>query len=122
MGLSEEGERGKGKGKRETYLLTVRRDNRLKPSTLKIGCDAGGGASGGPWLINYNEGSTNLYLSFSISFSFLLFLFFLMWLRVMGSVSSYKYSNDKNSIYGPLFGDEARMLFENALGIEPNVV
>eukprot|EP00026_Physarum_polycephalum_P014054 Phypoly_transcript_14524.p1 GENE.Phypoly_transcript_14524~~Phypoly_transcript_14524.p1 ORF type:complete len:293 (+),score=30.21 Phypoly_transcript_14524:62-940(+) len=77
----------------------VQRDYRHLPPTLRIGCDAGGGTSGGPWLIDYAEGED----------------------LILGSVTSYKYNDDENSIYGPFFGDDAKTLFQIALQVDPNI-
>ena len=60
-------------------------------STWKLGCNMTGGASGGPW---FNTFTTN---------------------PVLSSVNSYKYSTDKNSMYGPMFNTNTLAAFNSAL-------
>lgn len=56
-------------------------------------CDLTAGASGGPWLSGFDPGSGRGTLT---------------------SVSSFKYSNDQRTMYGPYFGSAVRDLFRGA--------
>ncbi|WP_327044547.1 hypothetical protein OG320_22675 [Microbispora sp. NBC_01189] len=56
-------------------------------------CDLTAGASGGPWLSGFDPGSGRGTLT---------------------SVSSFKYSNDQRTMYGPHFGSAVRDLFRGA--------
>ncbi|MBX6382929.1 MAG: hypothetical protein IRZ07_08115 [Microbispora sp.] len=56
-------------------------------------CDLTAGASGGPWLTNFDPASGRGTLT---------------------SVSSFKYSNDHRTMYGPYFGSAIRDLFRTA--------
>ncbi|GII60583.1 hypothetical protein Skr01_06680 [Sphaerisporangium krabiense] len=56
-------------------------------------CDLTAGSSGGPWLSAFDPATGQ---------------------GVITSVSSFKYSDDPGTMYGPYFGDEARRLFETA--------
>ncbi|MEV6985944.1 hypothetical protein AB0M95_32430 [Sphaerisporangium sp. NPDC051017] len=56
-------------------------------------CDLTAGSSGGPWLSSFDSATGR---------------------GVVTSVSSFKYSDDPGTMYGPYFGDEARRLFETA--------
>lgn len=56
-------------------------------------CDLTAGASGGPWLTGFDRATG---------------------LGTVTSVSSFKYSNDRGTMYGPYFGDAAKELFEAA--------
>ncbi|MEO3810133.1 hypothetical protein ABGB17_14125 [Sphaerisporangium sp. B11E5] len=56
-------------------------------------CDLTAGSSGGPWLSAFDPASGR---------------------GVVTSVSSFKYSDDATTMYGPYFGDHARRLFEAA--------
>ncbi|MET8155278.1 hypothetical protein ABZT47_02815 [Sphaerisporangium sp. NPDC005289] len=56
-------------------------------------CDLTAGSSGGPWLSSFDPATGQ---------------------GVVTSVSSFKYSDDPRTMYGPYFGDQARRLFEAA--------
>ncbi|WP_067183234.1 trypsin-like serine peptidase [Microtetraspora niveoalba] len=56
-------------------------------------CDLTAGASGGPWFSGFDPATGQGLLT---------------------SVSSFKYSNDSGSMYGPYFGDEVRQVFDTA--------
>ncbi|RCG32447.1 hypothetical protein DQ384_02775 [Sphaerisporangium album] len=56
-------------------------------------CDLTAGSSGGPWLSSFDSATGQ---------------------GVVTSVSSFKYSDDPGTMYGPYFGDEARRLFDTA--------
>ncbi|WP_248960414.1 trypsin-like serine peptidase [Sphaerisporangium perillae] len=56
-------------------------------------CDLTAGSSGGPWLSSFDPATGE---------------------GVVTSVSSFKYSDDPGTMYGPYFGDQARHLFEAA--------
>jgi V8-like Glu-specific endopeptidase len=56
-------------------------------------CDLTAGSSGGPWLSSFDPATGQ---------------------GVVTSVSSFKYSDDGSTMYGPYFGDQARQLFEAA--------
>ena len=66
------------------YCVGTARDDPYGSTTQGVGCDMTGGSSGGPWLAAFDEGTGagTLY-----------------------SVNSYKYRNDKKTMYGPYFGD-----------------
>lgn len=56
-------------------------------------CDMTAGSSGGPWLSSFDVTTGRGRLT---------------------SVSSFKYSNDRGTMYGPYFGDSAKALFATA--------
>ncbi|WP_084959034.1 trypsin-like serine peptidase [Thermoactinospora rubra] len=58
-----------------------------------LGCDMTAGSSGGPWLSSFDPGTGR---------------------GVVTSVSSFKYSNDSRTMYGPYFGEVAKALFSTA--------
>ncbi|NUR89242.1 MAG: trypsin-like serine protease, partial [Nonomuraea sp.] len=58
-----------------------------------LGCDMTAGSSGGPWLSGFDPATGR---------------------GTMTSVSSFKYSDDQRTMYGPYFGDAARTLFNTA--------
>ncbi|GAA1279297.1 peptidase [Sphaerisporangium rubeum] len=58
-----------------------------------IRCDLTAGSSGGPWLSSFDPATGR---------------------GVVTSVSSFKYSDDATTMYGPYFGDHASKLFEAA--------
>lgn len=60
-------------------------------STWKLACNMTGGASGGPWM--------NSFLT----------------APVLSSVNSYKYTNDANSMYGPMFNANTSAALTSAL-------
>lgn len=62
-------------------------------STQGIGCDMTGGSSGGPWLMDFDPGSGTGYIN---------------------SNTSYGYTNDPGSLYGPYYGDVAGSLYNYA--------
>lgn len=57
------------------------------PNTLGVGWGLSGGASGGPWVLNYKpqQAGSNNYIN---------------------GVSSYVYNDQPEQIYGPYFGAE----------------
>ena len=68
------------------YCAGTTKDDPFGSTTQGLACKMTGGSSGGPWLADFSEatGTGLLY-----------------------SVNSYKYQNDKNTMYGPYLGDEA---------------
>jgi V8-like Glu-specific endopeptidase len=58
-----------------------------------LGCDMTAGSSGGPWLSGFNPSTGK---------------------GTVMSVSSFKYSDDRGTMYGPYFGDAAKALFSTA--------
>lgn len=63
-------------------------------TTWKLACNMTGGASGGPWMNSFN---TNNFTG------------------VLSSVNSYKYTNDANSMYGPMFNSNTQAALTSAL-------
>jgi hypothetical protein len=61
--------------------------------TWKLASTLTGGASGGPWYSGYSNGNS---------------------VGSVGSVNSYKYTTDKNSMYGPQFSTSTTALFDAA--------
>ena len=72
---------------------TYTRDPLIGPDPMGVGCDMGSGSSGGPWLVGYApfKGGLTNYIN---------------------SVVSYSYASKPLEIYGPYFGDEARLLYD----------
>lgn len=68
-------------------------DTQLSNKTYKLGCDMTGGASGGPWFKGFSESSGQ---------------------GTLISVNSYKYRNDKKSMYGPKFNSDTLALYNVA--------
>jgi len=66
-------------------------------STWGLSCNMTGGASGGPWMSNFTTASIGL-----------------------SSVNSYKYSRDKNSMYGPKFNSFTSTTYSVALTANSN--
>ncbi|MET7334190.1 trypsin-like serine protease [Nonomuraea sp. NPDC005650] len=72
---------------------------RLKPDPYAqsrdqgLGCDMTAGSSGGPWMTTFDLGTGK---------------------GTITSVSSFKYSDDQRTMYGPYFGDAAKALFDTA--------
>jgi hypothetical protein len=62
------------------------------PSPIRISCDMTGGSSGGGWVIRRGDR------------------------RYVASVTSYGYSSQPNSLYGPYQGTVARQLYQDAGG------
>ncbi len=58
-----------------------------------LGCDLTAGASGGPWFSGFDAATGQGLLT---------------------SVSSFKYSNDDGSMYGPYFGDAVKQVYDTA--------
>ncbi|MFI6505712.1 trypsin-like serine peptidase [Nonomuraea typhae] len=58
-----------------------------------LGCDMTAGSSGGPWLTRFDPATGK---------------------GTVTSVSSFKYSDDQGTMYGPYLGDSARALFNTA--------
>lgn len=73
---------------------TVGQDLLTGNTTWSLPCNMTGGASGGPWV---QATDTTSYTDASA-----------------GSVNSYKYSNDKNHMYGPKFNSDTRNVFDAA--------
>ncbi|NUP60837.1 MAG: peptidase [Nonomuraea sp.] len=65
----------------------------LLSDDLGLTCDMTGGASGGPWMLNFNE-STGL--------------------GTQNSVNSFKYNFAPNWMFGPYFGNEAQAVYQAA--------
>ncbi|MGR6922972.1 trypsin-like serine peptidase [[Actinomadura] parvosata] len=58
-----------------------------------LGCDMTAGASGGPWMTGFDTAGGK---------------------GTITSLSSFKYSDDQRTMYGPYFGDAIKALFETA--------
>ncbi|MFC7588910.1 trypsin-like serine peptidase [Nonomuraea antimicrobica] len=58
-----------------------------------LGCDMTAGASGGPWMTKFDPGTGR---------------------GTITSLSSFKYSDDERTMYGPYFGDAVKTLFATA--------
>ncbi|GAA2210304.1 peptidase [Nonomuraea monospora] len=58
-----------------------------------LGCDMTAGASGGPWMTGFDTASGK---------------------GTIMSLSSFKYSDDQRTMYGPYFGDAVKSLFDTA--------
>ena len=58
-----------------------------------LGCDMTAGSSGGPWLSGFDPATGTGKIT---------------------SLSSFKYSDDQRTMYGPYFGDAAKALFDTA--------
>ncbi|WP_043635953.1 trypsin-like serine peptidase [Nonomuraea candida] len=58
-----------------------------------LGCDMTAGSSGGPWMTSFDTTTGK---------------------GTITSLSSFKYSDDKRTMYGPYFGDSVKALFETA--------
>ncbi|MER6574824.1 peptidase [Nonomuraea sp. NPDC001023] len=68
-------------------------DDFLLSDDLGLTCDMTGGASGGPWMLNFDE-STGL--------------------GTQNSVNSFKYNFAPNWMFGPYFGNEAQAVYQAA--------
>ncbi|MEX0826136.1 MAG: hypothetical protein WD184_05240 [Acidimicrobiia bacterium] len=68
-------------------------DTQLSNQTYKLGCDMTGGASGGPWFKDFVESDGE---------------------GILISVNSYKYRNDKKSMYGPKFNSDTQDVYSAA--------
>ncbi|QYC39497.1 hypothetical protein Nocox_09385 [Nonomuraea coxensis DSM 45129] len=66
-------------------------DDHLLSDDLGLTCDQTGGASGGPWMLNFDE-STGL--------------------GTLNSVNSFKYGFAPNWMFGPYFGNEAQAVYQ----------
>ena len=73
---------------------TLSSDPNSGGKTWKLASSMTGGASGGPWYSGYSNGDS---------------------VGTVGSVNSYKYSNDKNSMYGPMFSGLTDQLLSDAI-------
>ena len=71
-------------------------------ATWGLGCNMTGGASGGPWLAAFNEGDGSG--------------------GTASSLNSYKYSNDKNHMYGPKFNSNTSATYTAAKTASVNTV
>jgi V8-like Glu-specific endopeptidase len=72
---------------------TYVRDPLPGPDPIGIGCDMGSGASGGPWIVGYapfKGGATNY----------------------INGLVSYSYATKPLEIYGPYFGDGAKLIYD----------
>ncbi|MFC4013508.1 trypsin-like serine peptidase [Nonomuraea purpurea] len=58
-----------------------------------LGCDMTAGSSGGPWMTSFDAGTGR---------------------GTITSLSSFKYSDDQHTMYGPYLGDAAKALFATA--------
>ena len=90
-------------GKELVYSTgAVSTDQNTESTTWRLPSTMTGGASGGPWYNGYTNGNS---------------------VGSVSSVNSYKYSNDKNSMYGPKFNSLTNDLYSMAkLGIcTPNL-
>jgi hypothetical protein len=72
---------------------TVSSDRNTGNKTWRLPSTLTGGASGGPWYNGYTSGNS---------------------IGVVSSVNSYKYSSDKNSMYGPKFVSLTNELYSAA--------
>ena len=72
---------------------TVSTDRNSNNKTWRLPSSLTGGASGGPWYGGYANGSS---------------------VGAVASVNSYKYTSDKNSMYGPMFNSLTNELFNSA--------
>ncbi|GII55199.1 hypothetical protein Pth03_35880 [Planotetraspora thailandica] len=72
---------------------TVHADPQGQTRDEGLRCDLTAGASGGPWLTGFDPSTGQGTLT---------------------SVSSFKYSNDRGTMYGPYFSDAAKDLFHQA--------
>lgn len=72
---------------------TYTRDPFIGPDSIGIGCDMSSGSSGGPWLVGYApfKGGLTNYIN---------------------SVVSYSYAGKPLEIFGPYFGDEAKLIYD----------
>ncbi|MER7366234.1 trypsin-like serine peptidase [Nonomuraea wenchangensis] len=68
-------------------------DDYLLSNDLGLTCDQTGGASGGPWMLAFDE-STGL--------------------GTLNSVNSFKYGFAPNWMFGPYFGNEAQAVYQSA--------
>ncbi|MGA5758516.1 trypsin-like serine peptidase [Nonomuraea bangladeshensis] len=68
-------------------------DDYLLSDDLGLTCDQTGGASGGPWMVGFDE-STGL--------------------GTLNSVNSFKYGFAPNWMFGPYFGNEAQAVYQSA--------
>ncbi|MEU6727852.1 peptidase [Nonomuraea wenchangensis] len=68
-------------------------DDYLLSDDLGLTCDQTGGASGGPWMLDFDE-STGL--------------------GTLNSVNSFKYGFAPNWMFGPYFGNEAQAVYQSA--------
>lgn len=73
---------------------SVSYDRNTGNKTWKVSSNLTGGASGGPWFSSYANGNS---------------------VGSISSVNSYKYSRDKNSMYGPVFSQDTQSLYESSL-------
>jgi len=73
------------------------RDKQFDPKPYRIECNSTDGASGGPWL-SYDNTAKELYIS---------------------SITSYKYIEDPNALYGPYLSHEAAALFLESSVVAP---
>jgi V8-like Glu-specific endopeptidase len=80
-------------GTRLIYCAGKTKSDPYGSTTQGVGCDMTGGSSGGPWFAGFDEstGTGTLY-----------------------SVNSYKYRNDKKTMYGPQLGAGAKLAYDNA--------
>jgi hypothetical protein len=75
------------------YCAGTAKDDPYGSTTQGLACKMTGGSSGGPWFADFSEedGTGLLY-----------------------SVNSYKYQNDKNTMYGPYFGSGTQATYNAA--------
>ncbi|MBX0330772.1 hypothetical protein K2Z83_24245 [Oscillochloris sp. ZM17-4] len=75
---------------------TSRLDTSFSPATVGIGCDMGGGSSGGPWIIGFQP-----YASGSMNY--------------VNGVTSYGYTSRPKELFSPYFGAGAYELYNLGL-------
>jgi len=75
------------------YCAGTAKDDPYGSTTQGLACKMTGGSSGGPWLADFSEGNGT---------------------GLLYSVNSYKYRNDKNTMYGPYLGSGAQATYEAA--------
>ncbi|MFG1696605.1 trypsin-like serine peptidase [Nonomuraea sp. NPDC049309] len=71
----------------------LRKDPHGQTRDQGLGCDMTAGASGGPWLTSFDAATGK---------------------GTIMSLSSFKYSDDRRTMYGPYFGDTIKALFRTA--------
>jgi V8-like Glu-specific endopeptidase len=80
-------------GTRLIYCAGNTKPDPYGSTTQGVGCDMTGGSSGGPWFAGFNATTGE---------------------GVLYSVNSYKYRNDKKTMYGPQLGAGAELAYDNA--------
>jgi hypothetical protein len=75
------------------YCFGTAQDDPYGSTTQGLACKMTGGSSGGPWFASFSEGDGT---------------------GLLYSVNSYKYQNDKNTMYGPYFGNGTQATYNAA--------